>query len=184
MPTLQLLRRNLTYYWPIHLAVILGVTTTVAVLAGALEVGESVRASLRELLLGRLGNVDLVMSASGYARERLAKDLESSKQFSSHFQSACPLIMLEGIVIHQENGRRAFGVQVYGVDERFWTFHGNGAEKRFQNDRSVGLSPSLSQELGVKLGDSVLLRVQKPTAIPAEFLHGRRDDPGHTIRLN
>jgi len=184
MRPFQLLRRNLSYYWPIHLAVVLGVATAVAVLTGALSIGESVRASLRELLLNRLGNVDLVISATGYAREQLAKDLESSNQFSSHFQSACPLIMLEGIVTHQENRRRAFGVQVYGVDERFWMFHGKNLENRFQDDRSGGLSPSLSQELGVKPGDSVLLRVQKPSAIPAEFLHGRRDDQGHTLRLN
>ena len=184
MRPFQLLRRNLSYYWPIHLAVVLGVATAVAVLTGALSIGESVRASLRELLLNRLGNVDLVISATGYAREQLAKDLESSNQFSSHFQSACPLIMLEGIVTHQENRRRAFGVQVYGVDARFWMFHGKNLENRFQDDRSGGLSPSLSQELGVKPGDSVLLRVQKPSAIPAEFLHGRRDDQGHTLRLN
>lgn len=184
MQTIQLLRRNLSYYWLNHLAVVLGVATAVAVLTGALMIGDSVRASLRELLLNRLGSTDLVISASGYSREQLAKDLESNSQFSTHFQAACPLISLEGIVTQQENGRRAFGVQVYGVDERFWLFHGKSPDKEFQNDRNAWLSPSLGRELGVRPGDSVLVRVQSPSAIPAEFLHGRRDDQGHTLRLN
>ena len=40
MRTSQLLTRNLSYYWRTNLAVIFGVATAVAVLAGALLVGE------------------------------------------------------------------------------------------------------------------------------------------------
>jgi len=184
MRTIQLLQRNLSYYWLTHLAVVLGVAIAVAVLTGALMIGESVRTSLRELLLSRLGNTDLVISTGGYSREQLAQDLESDNEFSTPFQAACPLIVLEGIVTHQQNGRRALGVQVYGVDERFWVFHGESLYQQFAGDRSIWLSPSLGQELGVKPGDSILLRVQKPSVIPAEFLHGRRDDQGHTLRFS
>ena len=42
------------YYWRTNLAVILGVATAVAVLSGALLVGDSVRDSLRDLVLARL----------------------------------------------------------------------------------------------------------------------------------
>jgi hypothetical protein len=93
MKSVQLLQRSLSYYWPTHLAVVLGVATSVAVLTGALMVGDSVRTSLRDLLLNRLGNTDLVISASGYCREQLAQDLESNNQFAKHFRSACPLIL-------------------------------------------------------------------------------------------
>ena len=33
-------------------------------------------------------------------------------------------------------------------------------------------------------GDSLLLRLEKPSDIPVESLHGRKEDPGRTIRLN
>ena len=33
-------------------------------------------------------------------------------------------------------------------------------------------------------GDSILLRIEKPSDIPVESLHGRKEDPGRTIRLN
>ena len=50
---MKLVRRSLLYYWRTNLAVILGVATAVAVLSGALLVGDSVRASLRDLVLSR-----------------------------------------------------------------------------------------------------------------------------------
>ena len=55
MRTLDLQTRSLTYYWRTNLVVVLGVATAVAVLSGALLVGDSVRASLRDLVLQRLG---------------------------------------------------------------------------------------------------------------------------------
>jgi len=49
MRTSTLLARNLAWYWRTNLAVVLGVATATSVLAGALLVGDSVRASLRDL---------------------------------------------------------------------------------------------------------------------------------------
>src|SRR5262245_16084473 len=107
MRTLTLLRRNLTYYWRTNLAVIAGVAIAVSVLAGAALVGESVRASLRDLFLNRLGAAESAIVGSGFFREALAEA----------FPSAVPLIALEGLVIHDRG--RAGHVAVYGVDSRF-----------------------------------------------------------------
>jgi ABC-type antimicrobial peptide transport system permease subunit len=48
----------------------------------------------------------------------------------------------------------------------------------------VLVSQSLASELGSNSGDSLLLRIEKPSAIPVESLHGRKEDPGKTIRLS
>ena len=167
----MMVRRSLAYYWRTNLAVVAGVATAVAVLAGALLVGHSVRASLRDLFLVRLGNTDTVVVTGGYFREQL----------TAAFSGACPLISLEGMVTHQESGRRGSGVLVYGVDERFWKFHGRSEAL---TDRQVLLSAALAQELGSKPGDGILVRMESPSAIPAESLHGRRDQLGRTIRLS
>src|SRR5262249_59624592 len=95
MNAATLVKRNLPHYWRTNLAVIFGVATAVAVLAGALLVGDSVRASLRDLALARLGHADLVVTASGFFRERLADDMQSHGQFASNFNGACPIIALE-----------------------------------------------------------------------------------------
>ena len=46
LQTLRLVHRSLAHYWRTNVAVVIGVAIAVAVLAGALLVGESVRASL------------------------------------------------------------------------------------------------------------------------------------------
>ena len=55
---LTLVTRSLTFHWRTNLAVLLGVAAASAVLAGALVVGDSVRGSLREIALGRLGRTE------------------------------------------------------------------------------------------------------------------------------
>ncbi len=163
--------RSLVHYWRTNLAVAAGVAAAVAALAGALLVGHSVRESLRDLVLGRLGRTEAVILSNGYFREKLA----------DAFPGACPLIALRGIVAHQESGRRAGGVLVYGVDERYWKFQGAGEAL---NQRQVRLSAALARELGAKPADGILVRMETPSAIPAESLHGQRDKLGRTIRLS
>src|SRR5262245_13670402 len=181
MNATTLVKHNLTHYWRTNLAVIFGVATAVAVLAGALLVGDSVRDSLCGLALARLGAADLVVTASGFFRERLADDMRSHDQFAANFNGACPIIALEAVVTRDENNARAGGVQIYGVDERFWKFHGANTQTPEGND--VLVSQALAQELGAKQGDTLILRIEKPSAIPAESLHGRKDDLGRTVRL-
>lgn len=176
MQTTQLLKRSLVYYWQTNLVVVLGVAIAVSVLAGALLIGESVRGSLRDLSSQRLGKTDNVISSSGFFREQLALEIAQKVP-------ASPLIALEGMVVHEPSRRRAGGVKVYGVDERFFTFNGVSGVEAPQN-RNVLLSESLASELGTGAGESVLLRLEKPSDIPVESLHGRKEDPGRTIRLN
>ncbi len=178
-----LLKRNLTYFWRTNLAVVLGVAVAVAVLAGALLVGDSVRASLRNLFLQRLGSTSHVISSAGFFREQLGDELSADARFAQNgFAASCPLVVLEGMTTHQASGRRSAGVRVYGVDERFWKFHGRAAQAL--SDRDVLISPGLAHELEAAQGDALLLRISMPSAIPVESLHGRKEDAGRTLRLN
>jgi putative ABC transport system permease protein len=181
MKTSTLIKQNLTHYWRTNLAVIFGVATAVAVLAGALLVGDSVRASLKDLFLARLGNTDYLLSSSNFFRDQLVDDLKSDERFAASFKDGCPIITLNGFVTHEKSGNRASQIQVYGVDERFWKFHGR--ENKAPEDREILLSAALAQELGSAANDSILLRIEKPSAIPEGSLHGRKEDLGRTIRL-
>ncbi|HET6852586.1 MAG TPA: ABC transporter permease [Pyrinomonadaceae bacterium] len=174
MQTTRLIKRSLAYYWQTNLVVVLGVAIAVSVLAGALLIGESVRGSLRDLSSRRLGHTDDVISSPSFFREQLAADLMGT---------TCPLIALEGVVVHEPSKRRAGGVKVYGVDDRFWKFNGVTRVNAPQN-RNALISESLAHELGSSSGDSLLLRLEQPSDIPVESLHGRKEDPGRTLRLN
>jgi hypothetical protein len=57
-------RRSLVHYRRTHAAVALGVAAAVAVLAGSLLVGASVRDSLRTIASGRLGSVSVVVATT------------------------------------------------------------------------------------------------------------------------
>ncbi len=184
MRSRTLIKRNLIHYRRTNLAVVSGVAIAVAVLAGALLVGDSVRASLRHIFLSRLGNTDIVITGSSFFRERLADDARSHNTFNDHFSDACPLIVYEAFVAHEKSGRRGAGISVYGVDERFWKFHGLARTDRTDDAGGVLVSAALSTELGAAVGDTLLVTLKKPSSIPAETLHGRRDEPGRAVRLN
>ncbi|HJZ80687.1 MAG TPA: FtsX-like permease family protein, partial [Pyrinomonadaceae bacterium] len=179
MRTSDLIKRSLEYYWRTNLAVVFGVATAVGVLAGALLVGDSVRASLQDLFLQRLGQTDHVIVATSFFREQLAEDIRL--HLSAPLGSTCPLIEQDGTV-SRDNGARAAGVRVYGVDRRFWQFHGRFDQTPPEN-REVLISESLARELNTRAGDSLLIRIQKPSAIPLESLFARKDDAGRTLRL-
>ena len=136
--------KSLRYYWRTNVALALGFAAVVATLAGALLVGDSVRASLAHLVDQRLGNTHFVISSPNFFREQLATELGGT-----------PLIYLDG------------KTQIYGRP----------------SDHDVSISPALARKLNVKAGDTMLLRVEKPSPIPKESLHGRKDDAGRTLRL-
>jgi putative ABC transport system permease protein len=178
----SLILRGLTYYWRTHLAVVFGVATAVAVLAGALLVGDSVRGSLRDLVVGRLGKTDYVIVSSGLFREQLAADLQKNLAAQRTLANVVPLFVVNGVVSVQQSGRKAGQVRVYGVDDRFWMFHGvEGVTGPPGRDAYV--SPALAAQIGADAESVILVRVQRPTDIPLESLHGRRDEVGRTLRL-
>ena len=168
----QLVACSLRYYWRTNLAVMLGVAVAVGVLTGALLVGDSVRGSLRELFLARLGNTESVIVANTFFRDALAEEIGAD---------TVPLIAFEGMLTHEVSGRRRGKVQVYGVDARFWAFHGVADPEL--SGRGAALTPSLMEELGSASGDSLLLRVEQPSAVSRGSLHGFKENTGRTIRL-
>ena len=168
----ELVHRNLVYFWRTNLAVFGGVAVAVGVLTGALFVGDSVRGSLRELFLSRLGNTETVIVATNFFRDELASDIGAD---------TTPLIAFVGMVTHETSGRRRADVQVYGVDERFWSFHDTA--NRELSGREALVTSSLREELGSGGGDALLLRVERPSTVARGSLHGLKQDTGRTLRL-
>ena len=177
-----MLRASLRYYKATNAMVVLGVAVAVAVLAGALLVGASVRESLRRIALGRLGATEVVVTAPTFFRAALADDLAGSRMPDpgSRLETA-PLVAFGGAVSHDESKRSAGRVFVYGIDDRFGRFH--GVEGLALEGREAFISPALASELGAKDGDGITLRVAKPTDIPLSTLQGRKEITGERIRL-
>jgi putative ABC transport system permease protein len=173
--------KGLWHYRRTHAAVVVGVACAVAVLAGAWLVGASVRASLTGLVTERLGRTDLVVGAEYPFYDTLGDRLRAHPSVAGSITGVAPMFVLEGLVTHQPSSRRAGKVSVYGVDERFFQFHGVTATAPELG--GALLSPDLAAELGTAESDSLVLRVTRPTDIPLDSLHSKKDDVGQSIRL-
>ncbi|MEA2560421.1 MAG: hypothetical protein QOH06_1925 [Acidobacteriota bacterium] len=164
----RILTRSLTHFRRGSLAVALGAAVASTVLTGALLTGDSVRGSLRDLTIERLGGIDQALVSSRFFREELATDLK-----------AAPLIVLRGTAVHGESGARAAGVAIYGIDARFTELHGTAIPELTGAGAGifppVVLNEPLQRELGVRPGDDVLLSFERPGEIPRETLLGERE---------
>lgn len=191
--------RSLLFHWKSHLWVALAVAVAAAVLTGALIVGDSMRGSLRELAVGRLGRVDFALTAPRFLQDDLAarflKTQIPAEYFSGSRQvltpadaqpkSAATIMMLRGAATHAESRARVGRVNLVGVDEHFWALdsYPHDAATTQPAPRTVILNEPLAAELNAKVGDDVILHLGKPAAISTETLLGRRDETTATLRL-
>ncbi len=96
MSTFRIALRSLAFYRRTNFALALGIMAATAVLTGALVVGDSVRGSLRHLIIDRLGRIDEVLVTPRFFRKKLAGEIAAAPQFRQSFASAMPAILLQG----------------------------------------------------------------------------------------
>src|SRR5687767_4959266 len=108
----MLTQASLRYYAGTNALVVLGVAVAVAVLAGALLVGASVRESLKQIALGRLGNTDVIISSPTFFRTELANQIARNQEPGTGNRVA-PVIVAAGVVSSDKSKRSAGRVMVY-----------------------------------------------------------------------
>jgi len=188
------MRRSLSYFWRIQLAVLLGAAVATAVLTGALLVGDSVRGSLRDLTLDRLGRIDYALVSERSFREGLATDLSQKLEGEAQFhRETVPAILLNGAAVNPKTKARASRVQIQGIDERFTGLWEDAAGQTApslerqpgQLFPSVHINQSLQSELDIQIGEQLLLSFERHSDIHREFLLGHRDSSEvlQTLRL-
>lgn len=172
--------RSLVYHARSHLAVVLGVAAGTAVLTGALLVGDSVRGSLRDLALDRLGKIDHILVSDRFFRAALADEFLSDANVKSRVEAAVPAILLPGCTAETSTGetsRRATNITLVAADAAFWSLHAGGPRpERELQDGEIVLNEPLAADLGVKQGDEVVVRLPTGNQVPADSPLGRRTD--------
>lgn len=174
-----LILRGLAFHWRSHLGVLLGATLSAAILVGALAVGDSVRGSLRDMALARLGGVHLALNGqSRFFREDLARQVQEELK-----APVAGAMLLRGTAAAEGGESRANRVQVVGVSEEFWKL--GGTEPLLARDApdSVVVNERLAQKLGVKPGDEILLRVDKPSLLSRDAPLSTVEDTAISLRL-
>jgi len=176
-----LIWRSFRYHAALNFAVALGVLAGTAVLTGALLVGDSVRGSLRELTLDRLGRVEEILTPPRFFRPDLAAELQA--KLPAGFDQAVPILIVQANLKNPETGERAGQVTLIGCDERFWKSGAFSVERGKSGPPQPGeiiVNAPLARELGwgsVKLDSEnpdVIVRVPKNTGIAVESALGDR----------
>ncbi|MHC4180134.1 MAG: ABC transporter permease, partial [Planctomycetota bacterium] len=184
MSSLRLIVASLLYHWRMNLAVACGVAAATAVLSGALLVGDSMRGSLRELTLRRLGPIDEVLLTKHFFRQKLADELAGEPEFRKRFAAAVPAIILRASLENtdQEDRKRANRVNLIGCDSRFWQL-GSGQSHELARSQIV-LNQPLADRLGVlKTGQDVILHLPDLGTIPGDSPLGKKTDTVKRPRL-
>jgi putative ABC transport system permease protein len=160
------LLNSLRHYGRSHLGLLLGVALSAAILSGSLLVGDSVRASLGRVAKLRLGQVQSVVLGG----ERWFTQALAGKT------AAAPAIMAMASVSAASGESRANNVQVLGVDSAFWKLSPSGQSLSIASG-DVAINEALASRLQLKPGDSVVVRMEKPSALSRDApLSGSSND--------
>jgi len=180
----RLALESLRYYWRSNMGVLLGATLATAILVGALAVGDSVRASLRDIALARLGKVQFALnSQSRFFRQALADGVSGELK-----APVAPVILLRGTAANGD--LRAGRIQIVGVDDRFWSLAASqvppAVTSKFSGPADqdvIVLSDRLAAVLTVKPGDEVLVRADKPSLLSRDAPLSTVNDASVALRL-
>jgi len=195
-----LIWRSLRFYAHSHLGALFGAAVGSAVLIGALAVGDSMRLTLRDRALERLGQTQLALSSGDrFFTQLLSRRLGSPLGFAApavSTQTVSPdaiflrggqpvstLLQLPGTATSENDNARANRIQVFGVEDSFWSFGGSPSQRATLSNGVVLLNEALTAQLSARAGDTVILRIHKPSALSRDAVITPRDDTSVALRL-
>ncbi len=184
MSGLRYILASLWHYRRIQLAVAAGAAVATAVITGALLVGDSVRGSLRELALERLGRVETLLVGANPFREALAQEFSAAHAASDPPIDIAPLVITRG-TLKASNGntsRLATNLSVFGCTADFWRL-GTGAPEKPLIGTQCAITEQLAKELGAEVGDELLLRIPSASRMPGDSPLGEQDESSVARRL-
>lgn len=170
LPRLMLL--SLRRFWRTNLGVLLGIALASTVITGALLVDDSMRYTLERTADQRLGYIEYAM---------LGGDRLFTAEFAQAFAPyASAALLLEGVVSTPDGKARADQVSVVGIDAD----SSDIIDIRITPEPGeVYLNEALAAQLGVDVGDALILRLPKPSALPIDASLVNASKPALAIRI-
>ena len=168
----RLLLHTILRFWRTNLGVALGLAVAATVITGALIVGDSMRFTLGNIATQRLGNVHhAVIGGDRFFTNDLAQSLSPE---------SAGVVMLEAVVSSPDSTMRANGVTVLGIDEDGAALIGTLPPSEPGN---ANINSTLANHLGAKQGDTLILRVPEPSALPIDAALVNASKPAIAIRF-
>ena len=162
--------RSLLFYRRVNIVVASAVMISTAVIGGAMIVGDSVRSSLKQMTLQRLGQVTHVVQGP-FVRERLAADLQER----SGAQVAPAVMLTAGLERHAgDSVYRAGSVEITGISKSGWALL-DTAGAAVPDADGIVLGDRCARALKAGPGDVISVWAELPSSIPRDSLLGERD---------
>jgi len=183
-PTLNAARwrwRSLSFHAGAHLGVVLAAAVAATVLVGALTVGDSVRETLRRRALDRIGKAHHVLD--GGDRYFGARPGGPASPSALADPLATFALRLPGVVTRQDGAARANQVRVYGVPKDFGAMAPEMCQFPHGQDGMVALNQALARHLSAQVGDELVLRLHKPSALSQDAVISPRDGASVALRV-
>ncbi|RIK85222.1 MAG: hypothetical protein DCC67_04175 [Planctomycetota bacterium] len=179
------LRRSLQHFRRIHLAVAAGVAVSTAVITGALLIGDSMRGSLRRLALEGLGRCDLMLLAEHPFQQSMLAQWQSPPAARGQLTAVVPLVLTQGSAAFRDDRgvRRASQLQVVGAPPDFWQLAPRRGASPVANPNTIALAAAVAEELGVTVGDAIVLRLPIVASVPIDSPLGEKEETAASRRL-
>ncbi|MEM0969911.1 MAG: ABC transporter permease, partial [Verrucomicrobiota bacterium] len=159
----RLLLRSLQHTPGLHLALVLGVALTSAIISGSLIVGDSVKASLQKNHESRLSQATwALVGGERFFTAELADRLSTSA--SQGEAPLVPVLLSRGSVSTPSGSARVNQVQILGVDDRFWMLSQAGKRPDFPfTDAEFAANETLARQLGISIGETIIVNLEPPS---------------------
>lgn len=161
---LRLVLRTVAWYRRDTVAAVFSLAVCAMVIVGALVTGDSVKYSLEQIAGNSLGEIKTGVSASG----RWFR-VESAQRYSAAAFDKTAVLIGADAFLTTVAADRSSAVSLYGVKPDF--FRVAARQKSALPDLRPGeviLNSHAAHHLGVKVGDSVVLRFVRHSALPAD----------------
>ncbi len=199
-----LIRRSLRFHWRAHLGVVLGAAIGSAALIGALVVGDSVKHTLKYQAVRRLPGVSVALDSGdhffsddllrrmirlGQQQVNVLAAKENQRTWGNgftEFESVTGL-RLDASVKKADGAAQVRRINLYGYGGDILEHIRSGQRPYdrpppFPSD-AVWLNHELAQQLNAKIGDELIFRIPKPTALSHDAAISPRSDATTVLRL-
>lgn len=175
----SLIKRSLWHYRRTHIGVLLGTAIGTGVLTGALMIGDAVQESLEQRVTERIGNATFAfVTGESFTSATLARRITQHTNVT-----ASALISLPGNVTTPDNAARANQIMIHGIDNDFFALSPAPSQQTAPGPNHVALNQRLAEQLGITVGDRVILRVDTPGAINRDLPVGSPNASATALRL-
>ena len=158
----KLILKSAWFYRKLNLTIILGIALSTAILVGALIIGDSVKYSLQQITVQRLGKTSQVITAG----ERLFGQQLAAELAAKTGVETTAMLRANGFGVIDGGDIRINQLAVWGVDSTLQHF-ANVSESFILNGNEVAINENLASLAKLKVGDEFLLRLNKLNTFPA-----------------